>query len=125
MSSPVCDPIRAISPPRRRVRLWQVLAVGRMYTVGVGDTVLTLARRFGTTPASIAALNYELGALNSSNLTAGQAVCLIANSCLGAVQSDYDRAPAADQVLERWYAGVQAAYAALRQAQAKQLGQAP
>ncbi len=97
----------------------QVLAIGRVYTVGVGDTVLRLAQRFGTTAASLAALNYELGERNTTDLAAGQPLCIAANPCFGAVQSEYDAAPRGDQAVERWYAGVQAAYAALRQAQAQ------
>jgi LysM repeat protein len=71
----------------------QVLNVGHRYVVGVGDSVLKIARRFGTTDKSINFLNYELGELNTTNLAVGQELCIIPNSCFGEVQSIWDKNP--------------------------------
>jgi LysM repeat protein len=71
----------------------QVLNVGHKYVVGVGDSVLKIARRFGTTDKSINFLNYELGELNTTNLAVGQELCIIPNSCFGEVQSIWDKNP--------------------------------
>mmetsp|Transcript_3266 Transcript_3266/g.8206 ORF Transcript_3266/g.8206 Transcript_3266/m.8206 type:complete len:862 (-) Transcript_3266:194-2779(-) len=97
----------------------QVLNIGHMYTITTGDSLSNLARRFGTTEKSLAFLNYELGELRSVNLTIGQEICMIANSCFGEVQSVWDKHPPSDVALERWYEGVQTAYDALRKAKAE------
>ena len=80
----------------------QVLNVGHKYVVSVGDTVLKIARRFGTTETSLKFLNYHLGELMSSNISVGQELCIIANSCFGEVQSIWDKNPHVDESLERW-----------------------
>mmetsp|Transcript_59543 Transcript_59543/g.140278 ORF Transcript_59543/g.140278 Transcript_59543/m.140278 type:complete len:835 (+) Transcript_59543:252-2756(+) len=98
----------------------QVLRVGRLYTVTSGDTILRLADRFGTSHQSIAFLNYEVGEEESSNITVGQQLCLIANSCLGHIQNIWDQNPPVDESLEQWYQGVKSAYEALRDARVMQ-----
>jgi len=62
-----------------------------------------------------------LGELDTTNITIGQELCIVANSCFGEVQSIWDENPVVDESLERWYAGVKSAYDALRQAKAEQL----
>ncbi|EKX32098.1 hypothetical protein GUITHDRAFT_148849 [Guillardia theta CCMP2712] len=99
----------------------QVLNVGHLYSVAVGDSLDSIARRFGTSPRSIMFLNYELGELNSTNITVGNEICIIANSCFGEIQSFWDQNPKPDQSLERWYADVMAAYNELRRAKAAAL----
>ena len=98
----------------------QVLNVGHKYVVGIGDTVLRIARRFGTTEASIKFLNYELGELQTTNISLGQELCIIPNSCFGEVQSIWDKNPHVDASLENWYSGVKSAYDALRKAKMEQ-----
>jgi hypothetical protein len=99
----------------------QVLRVGRLYSVTTGDSLTRLADRFGTSRKSIAFLNYEVSLLprlcshcrpacivvacfspdcgccsqvgeqENSNITVGQQLCIIANSCLGQIQNDWDQ----------------------------------
>ena len=106
----------SLSDPRLAA---QVLNIGHMYTVTTGDSLSNIARRFGTTVQSLTFLNYELGELMSVNISMGQDICLIANSCLGEVQSVFDRNPKGNNALDVWYEGVQSAYEALRKAKAE------
>jgi len=99
----------------------QVLNVGHKYVVGTGDSVLKIARRFGTTDTSINFLNYELGELHTTDISVGQELCIIPNSCFGDVQTIWDKNPKVDESLERWYSGVRSAYDALRKAKMEQL----
>lgn len=96
----------------------QVLKIGHLYTVSIGDSLSNLARRFGTSERSISFLNYELGELHTTNITIGQELCLIANSCFGEIQSSFDQ-HLHPESLQRWYEGVTAAYDALRKAKAE------
>eukprot|EP00286_Rhodomonas_abbreviata_P001098 CAMPEP_0181289584 /NCGR_PEP_ID=MMETSP1101-20121128/957_1 /TAXON_ID=46948 /ORGANISM="Rhodomonas abbreviata, Strain Caron Lab Isolate" /LENGTH=709 /DNA_ID=CAMNT_0023393809 /DNA_START=733 /DNA_END=2862 /DNA_ORIENTATION=- len=103
----------------------QVLRIGKMYQVTAGDTLLRLAARFGTAHESIAFLNYEVGEEETSNITVGQQLCLVANSCLGHIQSDWDQNPPVDESLERWYEGVKSAYHALQEAKTRSMAGQP
>jgi len=115
--------LNSLTSPDYTLHQHQVLNVGHPYVVHVGDTILKIARRFGTTEKSLLFLNHELGVLQSHNLSVGQELCLVANSCFGEVQSVWDGNPMVDESLERWYAGVKQAYAALREAQNQHLAE--
>jgi len=113
--------LNAMTSPDLILFRHQVLNIGHLYSVSAGDSLDSIARRFGTSPRSIMFLNYELGELNTTNITLGAEICIIANSCFGEIQSFWDQNPKLDQSLDRWYTDVMAAYNELRRAKAAAL----
>jgi len=91
----------------------QVLSVGHIYRVSVGDNLQAIAERFGSTVDTIKYLNYDLR--NSSGAPAVDSeICIIANSCLGQIGNRFSGSPK-DNSLDVWFRGVQSAYERLRQ----------
>ena len=59
------------------------LLIGRLYVVQRGDTLLSIAREFGTTIEGIKRLNYDLAANEGAErgLVPFQPICIFPDTC--------------------------------------------
>jgi len=59
----------------------QLVNIGHTYTVGPGDEMQQIARKFGMTTDAIFSMNYDVSGTPPELLGAGQKLCIIPNSC--------------------------------------------
>lgn len=58
------------------------ISLGRMYTVGYGDTLLSISKELGTTVASIRRLNYDLSGQRAATALAEHSIiCVFPSTC--------------------------------------------
>ena len=72
----------------------QVLWVGHLFRAAGGEAPAALAARMGMSASRLQQLNMDLDV--SAPLAAGQAVCVVPDSCRGAAQTVYSSIPYAD-----------------------------